>query len=170
MQSCKDIRLVLIAIFILLTGCDDKPPVTDTPNILTTENQRKFAEIEELSRASCLCKLTERKSPSIDDQLKAATKSLRSESMGESSTPLAGSYVCFPELGERACVSTYYLVSATNEASLCDLNQVKRIERAWTLASRAADPFAEEQTKAMLAELSKLKGELKKSIPSSACK
>ena len=170
MQSCKDIRLMLIAISIMLTGCDNKRPVADTSNIPTKANQRKFAEIEELSRASCLCKLAERKSPLIDDQLKTATKLLLIESMAESSAPLTGSYVCFPELGEHACISTYYFTSADNEPRLCDLNQVNRVERAWKLASRAADPFAEAQTAAMLAELSKLKEEQKKAIPSSACK
>jgi hypothetical protein len=170
MKRCWELAMAAAIGLPLLSSCGEQKPVVSNANNRQTSANQQFAKIEKLSRESCLCKLSGRLSPMIDDQLALATRSLKVDRFGESSAPLAGSYDCYPELGERACVSQYYVVGAKNEPYICDLDQVKRLEAAWNSVSRADDPRGSKAKAAMMADLGRLKSDLVKSIPKSACK
>lgn len=168
MQSRECMGSLLLTLSISLSGCDNQQPLADDLGAQKAA-QQQFANIERLNRQSCLCKLVGRETATIDAQLQRATKSLRVEQAGESSAPLAGIYDCYPEIGSKACLSKYYLTTAPNEPHICDLGQVERLETAWKSVPSDTDALGDKANAAILGELAKLKEELRKSIPQSAC-
>jgi hypothetical protein len=155
--------------FFLLSGCTDSRS-TNPP--IKSENKAvdpRFAEIDGLVRQSCLCELAGRDHTKIDAALKAATTGLKVEGSAEPSAPLAGLYDCYPELGERACTSSCYLTASPEEARVCDLGQVKQLEKAWRSVEPGSDGSVEAPNKAVLERLSTMRKELAETIPQSAC-
>lgn len=153
----------------LLPGCTDSkradPPINSEQAVVDP----RFAKIDGLARQSCLCELAGRDHTDIDAALKAATAGLKVEGSAESSAPLAGLYDCYPELGERACTSSYYLTASPADTRVCDLGQVKELEKAWHSVEPGNDSSVEAPNKAVLARLSTMRKELAKTIPQSAC-
>ena len=169
MQRSKQLAIAMITSLLLLSSCSEQTSGVGNVEPRQTSAKQKFAEIEKLSHQSCLCNLSGRTSPILNDKLKLATQGLKVEGFGESSAPLAWVYDCYPELGEKACVSEYYITSAESETYVCNLDQVDRLENAWESASSSTDPRGMKSKAAMMAELEKVQEELKKSIPPSAC-
>jgi hypothetical protein len=169
MQSSQQLATAMIMSLLFLSSCSEQTSGVGNAEALRTSTKQKFAEIEKLSRQSCLCHLSDRISPILTGKLKRATQGLKIEGAGESSAPLAGSYDCFPELGGKACVSKFYITIAETETYVCTLGQLRRLENAWQTGLSSTDPRRMKSKAALMAELEKIQGELKTSIPPMAC-
>lgn len=153
----------------LLSGCSASEPADPPIKSEQSVVDPRFARIDGLHQQSCLCALAGRDHTKIDAALKAATAGLKVEGAGESSAPLAGLYDCYPELGERACTSSYYLTFSPDEVRVCSLGQVEELERVWRAADHGSDGSSEAPNKAVLQRLSTMRKELADTIPQSAC-
>jgi hypothetical protein len=156
MESRECLGFLFLTLSISLSGCDSQKPLADDLRAQKPA-QQQFANIERLDRQSCLCKLVGRETAKIDAELQNATKSLKVEQIAESSAPLAGIYDCYPEIGNKACLSKYYQVAAPNEPHICDLGQVERLETVWKSVPSDTDHRGDKANAAMLGELAKLK-------------
>lgn len=170
MQRSKNLVAALIASILFLSGCDS----TNTAKVVTSKERhygaQRFLKIKQLASQSCMCRLVGMPSTEVDQRLSLATSGLKIEIYGESSAPLAGYYECFPELGENACISTYYFVSAPEDPRICKLEQLKRLKDALKSVPPLVDPKADAANEAMLIELLKIKADVKKSMPAHACR
>ena len=165
MRSREGLKFTCLVLLLTLAGCDADRPKSDTQ----AATQERFAAMKTLDQQSCLCKLTGQKAPKIDAELQRLKRYLKADTAGESSAPLAGVYECYPELGKNACLPRYYLVAVKHEAFVCELEQAERLEAAWRSGFSLSDPRTQKAEAAMLGELSKLKLEVKNSLPPSVC-
>ncbi|MBB6426049.1 hypothetical protein [Sphingopyxis sp. JAI128] len=158
--------MLLIAVAVLAGSCASPSGSGSSSEGRATAIDPK---IERLARQSCLCKFAGHDSSKVDEALKTATAGLETGGFGESSAPLAGSYTCYPELGERACTATYYVTGSQDSPDVCNLDQVTELEKAWKSAPPARDGSTGAANDALQKRLSELRRSVANSIPASAC-
>jgi len=170
MQARRSALLMVVVIANLLGSCS--PPDTSSAqanDAAPSAADPRFIKVEKLARQSCLCKLAGHDSSKVDAALDAATAGLEVGGFVESSTPLSGDYTCYPELGERACVATYYFPSSPNAPRVCNLEQVADLEKAWKSASLTSDGSTDAAHVVLQKRLSELRRSVASAIPQSAC-
>lgn len=154
---------------VLLSGCDAATPADPATSAEHKTVNPRFAKIKNLAQQSCSCKLVGRESKNIDERLKAAAAGLKVSEEAESSAPLVGRYDCYPELGENACTAAFSVGTSASAPRVCNVDQVKRLEKAFLSTDPAPDGTTKAGAIAMEKELSIIRQELAKSIPQSAC-
>ena len=158
-------RAALIAAFLplaILTACGagDSPEQEAALTPIET--------LEDLSTRACLCRMAGHDDGVLRNEYERLTANLEGEGLGSASLPLSSSVTCFPELGERACVTHSLDVVATNGADFaCTNEQAGELEAIWNRA--VVEERAEQADADLMKRLEAMREELRQSLTQADC-
>ena len=124
--------------------------------------------LDRLAERACLCGMAGRDFSAITTEFERLTAGLSDEGLGTASTPLSSDIVCFPELGERACVLTQMHVVASPQDFVCTEDQASELETVWNRLLPESGHTAAADT-ALLERLNAMRDDLKLSLAAETC-
>ena len=157
---------------IVMAGCNAPAPEISEAK----RKQIQFDRIAKIGDQSCLCAMAGRDTSRLDRELKRLTASLETKTWMTSSSPLRADSVCYPQIGERACVGRIVVTHSRLESDfVCTEEQADELQKIWDAAApddgtiEGWNKTRKKRDEALLARLKAMHAEAAAQIPQSAC-
>ncbi|WP_179101955.1 hypothetical protein [Sphingopyxis sp. KK2] len=132
--------------------------------------------VVKLGDQSCLCAMAGRDTSKLDRELERLTASLETKTWMTSSVPLRADGVCYPQLGERACVGRVVITHSRSDTDfVCTGKQADELLAVWEGAATDGRTYEslvaadKKRDAALLKRLRAMHAEAAAKIPQSAC-
>lgn len=155
-------RLAIIGAFALVScGAPDKGDraSSDTPDL---------AKLQELASHDCACRLAGHKTSRHGAEYDRLTRALEKSGVATSSVPVSYDSVCFPALGENACVLTGGYIPPDASNFVCTEEQGIALEALWSEVDEKSGSV-EKADAAVLLRLAEMRAEAKQTLKAADC-
>lgn len=167
MQRWRTASVGFIASVAALCASCRNSPAQEPENSMLTAGAQKFEAIRSLASLSCMCKMAGRDNRAVELRLKSELNGLVTEEVGEASTPLAGRYRCYPQLGSNKCTAEFYFVSEPGAHTVCSRQQLEALDRTYNRAFARGDGAA--AVNALTDHLNRLRSQAARTISQADC-
>ena len=138
----------------LVSGCADPKPSTE-PTI-----KRELEKLEKLAEQDCMCRMAGLETSILRDEFERLTHGREQTGSATSSIPVSYEIVCFPDLGETACISAGGYLPPNSDNFICSEAQAMELETVWSAVQAGGRGSIEESGAAMLARLEGMRAEV----------
>jgi hypothetical protein len=126
--------MIIASVSALLSACGDNDARRPSARLTTASAKdvgRRLDAIQAVATLECQCLMAGRDVRALKARYSRLTDGLSEQGFATSSVPVSYESVCFPELGENACISTRAYLPPSGEDFVCSEAQGIEIEHVW---------------------------------------
>ena len=134
-----------------------------------SDSEERIEELSNLAERKCLCRMADRNVAALEREIGRLTSDLKITSMASSSEPLSQELICFPELGEHACVIDQARFVYGEDDFACTAAQATELETIWFRTFSLEDESGSAANAALQSRLSVMRQELRETLTQAEC-
>ena len=164
--------IIIASVSALLSACGDNDTRDPSARLTTASAKdvgRRLDGIQAVATLECQCLMAGRDVRALKARYSRLTHGLSEEGFATSSVPISYESVCFPELGENACISTRAYIPPSGKDFVCTEPQGIEIEHVWNDAMPAGGGETAMADQAAERRIAEMREEMKRKISQADC-